>query len=104
MALASVGRFGEGRTHGRPVSSNQSGRCQPRMGTTCNDEPITILLVDDDEDCRSLIRDAISECKVSNEIHEARNGRTAPHLARVMLWLGWPATLGANPKFPLMSL
>jgi two-component system response regulator len=44
---------------------------------TCNDEPITILLVDDDEDCRSLIRDAISECKVGNEIHECRNGREA---------------------------
>src|SRR3954447_2398678 len=47
------------------------------LSITCNDEPITILLVDDDEDCRSLIRDAISECKVSNEIHEARNGREA---------------------------
>jgi two-component system response regulator len=44
---------------------------------TCNDEPITILLVDDDEDCRTLIRDAISECKVSNEIHECRNGQEA---------------------------
>jgi CheY-like chemotaxis protein len=44
---------------------------------TCNDEPITILLVDDDEDCRSLIRDAISECKVSNEVYEAHNGREA---------------------------
>ena len=44
---------------------------------TCNDEPITILLVDDDEDCRSLIRDAIAECKVSNEVHETRNGREA---------------------------
>ena len=44
---------------------------------TCNDEPITILLVDDDDDCRSLIRDAISECKVSNEVYEARNGREA---------------------------
>lgn len=44
---------------------------------TCDNEPITILLVDDDEDCRTLIRDAISACKVSNEIHEARNGREA---------------------------
>jgi two-component system response regulator len=44
---------------------------------TCNDEPITILLVDDDEDCRTLIRDAISECKVSNAVFEARNGREA---------------------------
>jgi len=43
----------------------------------CNDEPITILLVDDDEDCRTLIRDAISACKVSNQIHEASNGREA---------------------------
>ncbi len=44
---------------------------------TCNDEPITILLVDDDEDCRMLIRDAIAECKVSNSVHEVRNGREA---------------------------
>ena len=41
------------------------------------DEPITILLVDDDDDCRSLIRDAISECKVGNTIFECRNGAEA---------------------------
>jgi two-component system response regulator len=41
------------------------------------DEPITILLVDDDEDCRALIRDAISECKVGNAIFECRNGQEA---------------------------
>ena len=40
-------------------------------------EQITILLVDDDPDCRMLIRDAIAECKVSNEIFECRNGREA---------------------------
>jgi two-component system response regulator len=44
---------------------------------TCNDEPITILLVDDDEDCRTLIRDAISECKVSNKVFEVCNGQEA---------------------------
>ena len=49
---------------------------------TCNDEPITILLVDDDEDCRTLIRDAISECKVGNEVHECRNGREALEFLR----------------------
>ena len=43
----------------------------------CNDEPITILLVDDDEDCRTLIRDAISECKVSNTVFETSNGQEA---------------------------
>jgi len=36
--------------------------------------PISILLVDDDPDCRLLVRDAITECKVTNEIHEAGNG------------------------------
>lgn len=40
-------------------------------------EPITILLVDDDEDCRALIRDAITECKVGNEVFEVRDGRQA---------------------------
>jgi CheY-like chemotaxis protein len=44
---------------------------------TRNDSPITILLVDDDPDCRLLIKDAISECKVSNDIHEAGNGLEA---------------------------
>ena len=44
---------------------------------TYQDEPITILIVDDDEDCRTLIRDAVSECKVSNQIHEVCNGQKA---------------------------
>src|SRR3954469_24031316 len=52
------------------------------LSITCNDEPITILLVDDDEDCRTLIRDAISECKVGNEVHECRNGREALEFLR----------------------
>jgi CheY-like chemotaxis protein len=54
-----------------------------------NDEPITILLVDDDADCRFLIRDAIAECKVSNSVFEVANGaealqflkREGPHAA-----------------------
>lgn len=62
-------------------STPSSGGKQTRPGDefmiTCNDEPITILLIDDDEDCRTLIRDAISECKVSNEVFECRNGREA---------------------------
>jgi CheY-like chemotaxis protein len=38
---------------------------------------ITILLVDDDPDCRMLIRDAISESKVSNQIYEVGDGAAA---------------------------
>jgi len=41
------------------------------------DEPLTILLVDDDEDCRMLVRDAIADCKVSNKVFEAANGQEA---------------------------
>ena len=40
-------------------------------------EPITILLVDDDPDCRLLIREAISQCKLANRIYEASNGQEA---------------------------
>jgi hypothetical protein len=32
-------------------------------------------------------------------LHEARNGRNAPRLARFMLWLGIGATIGANIAF-----
>jgi CheY-like chemotaxis protein len=41
------------------------------------EEGITILLVDDDPDCRLLIRDAINECKVSNSVYEVANGLEA---------------------------
>ncbi|MCS7033860.1 MAG: response regulator [Phycisphaerae bacterium] len=40
-------------------------------------EPITILLVDDDPDCRMLVRDAIAECKVANAVYEVANGQEA---------------------------
>jgi len=40
-------------------------------------QSITILLVDDDPDCRMLIRDAIAECKVSNSVFECSNGKEA---------------------------
>jgi len=44
---------------------------------TRDEQPITILLVDDDPDCRLLIRDAISACKVSNQVFEVTNGQEA---------------------------
>jgi len=44
---------------------------------TRNDAPIAILLVDDDADCRMLIRDAIETFKLRNDIHEAGNGLEA---------------------------
>ena len=52
---------------------------QPHAGITIshNSEPIVILLVDDDPDCRLLIRDAIDDCKVSNKVYEAANGAEA---------------------------
>ena len=47
-------------------------------------EPITILLVDDDPDCRLLVRDAIAESKVGNRVVEMSNGEDAlAYLARV---------------------
>jgi CheY-like chemotaxis protein len=41
------------------------------------DSAITILLVDDDIDCRMLIRDAISQSKVHNRVFEVANGKEA---------------------------
>src|SRR5438874_762084 len=44
---------------------------------TRGDEPIIILIVDDDPDCRMLLRDAIGQCNVGNTIHEVCNGAEA---------------------------
>jgi CheY-like chemotaxis protein len=41
------------------------------------EEPIVILLVDDDPDCRLLIREAISQCRIANTVLEVDNGRKA---------------------------
>jgi CheY-like chemotaxis protein len=51
------------------------------MSPQC-DPPLTILLVDDDEDCRTLVRDAIAECPVKNAVYEARDGEEALRLLR----------------------
>src|SRR5260370_21643107 len=45
-------------------------------------DPLTILLVDDDDDCRMLVRDAIAECKLSNSVIEARDGKEAIDLLK----------------------
>jgi CheY-like chemotaxis protein len=49
---------------------------KPRRNQQSKDA-ITILLVDDDADCRLLIRDAINESKVSNQVFEVSNGHEA---------------------------
>jgi CheY-like chemotaxis protein len=40
-------------------------------------QPVTILLVDDDEDCRTLIRDAIEQGKLDNPVYEVSSGEEA---------------------------
>jgi two-component system response regulator len=44
---------------------------------TRDPNPITILLVDDDPDCRLLVKDALSESKVSNRVFEVSSGEEA---------------------------
>lgn len=40
-------------------------------------QPVTILLVDDDQDCRQLIRDAIEQGKLDNPVYEVTSGEEA---------------------------
>jgi len=44
--------------------------------------PVTIMLVDDDADCRMLVRDAISEGGLGNPVMEAADGREALRLLK----------------------
>ena len=52
-------------------------RKQERVVPSKPMEAINILLVDDDEDCRMFIREAISECKLLNKVWEVPDGKTA---------------------------
>lgn len=40
-------------------------------------QPVTILLVDDDADCRQLIRDSIEQGKLDNPVFEVASGEEA---------------------------
>ena len=40
-------------------------------------QPVVILLVDNDEDCRTLIRDAIEQGKLDNPVYEVASGEEA---------------------------
>jgi CheY-like chemotaxis protein len=61
--------------------NRRSATTLPRQNQTAKpgrpDEAITILIVDDDSDCRLLIRDAICHCKVSNRVFEVCDGNEA---------------------------
>jgi len=58
-------------------ASKQPADERSHLRITRDGQPIPILLVDDDPDCRLLIRDAIAQCKVSNDVHEVTNGQEA---------------------------
>lgn len=46
------------------------------------DAPVTILLVDDDPDCRMLVKDAIADSKVRNRVFEVGNAEEALQFLR----------------------
>jgi len=50
--------------------------------TRGGDRPITILLVDDDPDCRMLVRDAIADSNVPNTVFEVSNAEEALRFLR----------------------
>jgi len=57
--------------HDEPFTKATAG------GKPADQAPIAILLVDDDPDCRMLVRDAIDESRMNNRVYEVANGREA---------------------------
>jgi CheY-like chemotaxis protein len=57
----------------KPGTSGASGGSEPVEAG----EPIVILLVDDDPDCRMLIEFAIAESKITNRVYEVGDGQEA---------------------------
>jgi len=62
---------------GEGIGADAESRRKLTLTSDGDGSPITILLVDDDADCRMLIRDAIEECRVNNEVFEVSNGQEA---------------------------
>ncbi|MGF1632579.1 MAG: response regulator [Phycisphaerae bacterium] len=52
------------------------------LSPTDTDAPIRVLIVDDDPDCRMLLRDAVEHSGVTHEIIEAGNGEEALRILR----------------------
>ena len=73
--------FAHGRTRAagaRPgTASTKRAPPRPFAAAPPGTGAITILLVDDDPDCRLFIRDAIAESKVSNSVYEVADGKEA---------------------------
>lgn len=63
-------------------TDNHAGQTVQRAMVDVHSRPITIMLVDDDPDCRMLIRDAISEGRLNNDVIEATNGCEALKILR----------------------
>src|SRR4051794_2970165 len=61
----------------QPQQQQQRGHYPMQHPALNPQQPITILLVDDDPDCRLLLRDAIEQCRVSNDVYEVSNGAEA---------------------------
>lgn len=61
-------------------------------------QSVTILLVDDDPDCRQLIRDAIEAGKLDNPVYEVASGEAA------LAFLNRAATFAAAPRPGLIYL
>jgi CheY-like chemotaxis protein len=55
---------------------------KPLQPGSQDDPPITILLVDDDPDCRMLVKDAIADSKVRNTVFEVGNAEEALQFLR----------------------
>ncbi len=77
MALNSMdhseNNLGEDSNEGSPPETSSPMRRRASVPETA----INILLVDDDPDCRLLIRDTITESRVSNSVFEVANGGEA---------------------------
>ncbi len=59
-----------------PLARKIAARLLPSRASRPS-EPTAILLVDDDPDCRTLVRDAIAQSRISNCVFEVANGETA---------------------------
>ena len=103
VAATRLRMFGDGLTHGRPVSSNQSSRRQFFIGTTVRSAPILLLAVEQPRQLADRQAVADRHRQVADEADRRRRPATGPSMSKPSIGFGRSSTTTGSLRFAASS-